>query len=332
MDSSVAVGIDLGGTNLKVAVVEHEGRIRAKRTCPIDAAHGPDPTIDRIVGEVDAALADASLARADVIGVGIGTPGPLNIKEGRIIHAANLPGWEDVPIRDRLHDTLQLPVTLDNDGNAAAFGEFWVGAGRGTDDLVMLTLGTGVGGGIVSDGRLVHGHFDNAAELGHMIVVSGGLPCSCGQRGCLEQYASAGGVARRVVAAMESGESCALGTRMQAGESIDAADVVGCAEHGDPLCLRIWEEACLFLSIACINIQHVFNPMRIVLGGGMSRAGTFLLDRVRANIQERSWSLHNDLPTVTLATLGYDAGVIGAAGLAWQRDSADRRAGAGGSL
>ncbi len=169
------------------------------------------------------------------------------------------------------------------------------------------------------DGRLLHGHFDNAAELGHMIVVPGGLPCACGQRGCLEQYSSAGGVARRVVAAIERGETTVLAGRVEAGESIDAEDVAQGAASGDSLCLGIWEEACLYLSIACINIQHVFNPARIVLGGGMSRAGAFLLERVLAKIEQQKWSLHDDLPGVTLSTLGYDTGVIGAAGLAWQQ-------------
>lgn len=319
MNSSFAVGIDLGGTNLKVAAVDREGRILAKRTRPLDSALEPKLAIPWIAGEVDALVAEASLGLVDTVGVGVGTPGPLNITEGLIIEAANLPGWKNVPIRDLLSDTLQCPVTLDNDGNAAAFGEYWVGAGGGGGDLVMLTLGTGVGGGVVLDGRLLHGHFDNAGELGHMIVVAGGLPCACGQRGCLEQYSSAGGVARRVVAAIERGETTVLAGRVEAGESIDAEDVAQGAASGDSLCLAIWEEACLYLSIACINIQHVFNPARIVLGGGMSRAGAFLLDHVLAKIDRQKWSLHDDLPGVTLATLGYDAGVIGAAGLAWQQ-------------
>ncbi|MGB2987345.1 MAG: ROK family protein, partial [Phycisphaerae bacterium] len=269
---------------------------------------------------VDRLLSHLSLDRSHLVGVGVGAPGPLSQRTGRIIRSANLPGWVDVPVGGRLREGLGVAVTLDNDGNAAAFGEYWAGAGRGGgDDLVMLTLGTGVGAGVVLDGRILHGHFENAAELGHMIVAVDGLPCSCGQRGCLERYASASGVTRRVVAAIQDGEPCALADAVGRGETFDAERVVECAQVGDPLCLRIFDEACLYLAVACINIQHTFNPARVVLGGGMSKAGVFLLDRVDEHAHRQTWSLHKDLPAITLAELGYDAGVIGAAGLAWQQ-------------
>ena len=315
---SVAIGIDLGGTNLKGAAVDRDGRILTKEAHSIGGLD-PDAVLADMVDLIDRLLADASLDRSRLAGVGVGTPGPLSHRTGRIIRAANLPGWVDVPIRDRLGEMLQTPIVLDNDANAAAFGEFWVGAGRGQDDLVMLTLGTGVGGGVVLDGRILHGHFENAAELGHMIVAVDGLPCSCGQRGCLEQYASAGAVARRVVSAIKEGKPSALFDAVGKGGLIDAEQVVQCAKAGDPLCLRIWDEACLYLAAACINIQHAFNPACVVLGGGMSEAGDFLIDRVTDHVSRQRWKLHDDLPTITLPELGYDAGVIGAAGLVWQQ-------------
>ena len=318
MASSIAIGIDLGGTNLKVAVVDRGGSVRAQRTCPVDAARGPGAVIADVVGTVDTVLATLSLDRSDLIGVGLGAPGPMNLGQGRIIRAANLPGWHDVPIRDQLSDAIGLPVVFDNDGNAAAFGEFWVGAGRDVSDMVMFTLGTGIGAGVIIDGALLHGHFDNAAELGHMIVVADGLPCSCGQHGCLEQYASAGNVSKRARAAVDAGERSALADLARAGDEIDAADVAQCAKAGDALALRLWDEACRYLAVACGNVQHAYNPACVILGGGMSGAGDFLLDRVRACLDERKWLLHDDLPTVKVAALGYDAGVIGAAGLAWQ--------------
>ncbi len=318
MMPSAAIGIDLGGTNLKVAVVTREGLIRAQRTCPVEAARGPSPVIADMVAAIDELLAETSLARADLVSVGLGAPGPMNLGAGRIVKAANLPGWSDVPLRDDLASALGLPVVFDNDGNAAAYGESWVGAGRGSGDMVMLTLGTGVGAGVIIDGRVLHGHFDNAAELGHLIVVPNGLPCSCGQRGCLEQYASAGNVAKRARAAVEAGKVSSLAKLIQAGETIDAEHVATYARAGDSLAQRIWDEACLYLAIACLNLQHAYNPAKVVLGGGMSQAGDFLLDNVRRHLDQQKWSLHDDLPAVTLATLGYDAGVIGAAGLAWQ--------------
>ena len=317
MESSVAIGIDVGATNLKAAVVDALGRVLAQLVRET-AGLGPEQgirQIARLVGELQSQL---SLERSEIIGIGIGAPGPLSYRTGRIIRSANMPGWVDVPLRDRLREELGLAVTLDNDGNAAAFGEYWAGAGRDGGDLVMLTLGTGVGAGVVLDGRVLHGHFENAAELGHIIVAADGLPCPCGQRGCLEQYASASGVARRVVAAIKTGEPCNLADMVMGGQAIDAECVVESARAGDPLCLRVFDEACLYLGIACVNIQHTFNPARIVLGGGMSQVGALLVDRVAEYARRHTWSLHSDLPAIALAELGYDAGVIGAAGLAWQ--------------
>jgi glucokinase len=203
-------------------------------------------------------------------------------------------------------------VTLENDANAAAYGEYWAGAGKDGGDLVMLTLGTGLGGGAIIDGRILHGHFDNAAEIGHMIVVAGGLECPCGQRGCVEQYASASAVARRVNAALDLGELSTL------SPPFTSEKVVEHAQEGDSLCLRIWDDACFYLSLACVNIQHLYNPARIVIGGGMADAGSFLLDRLHERVREQTWDLCDDSPEIMPATLGYDAGVIGAAGLAFR--------------
>lgn len=316
MTSSVAVGIDLGGTTLSAVVIDRDGRVQARRTTCADVDRGPEAVITDIEALVDAVLQDASFDRHALIGVGIGTPGPLSHQTGRIIRAANLPGWANVPIRDRLREKLDVPVLLENDGNAAAFGEFRMGAGKDGGDLVMFTLGTGVGGGVVLGGRVLRGHFENAAELGHMVVVPDGLPCSCGQRGCLEQYASANGVARRVATALKDDESESFLEDETGSAGIDSKAVVRRAEAGDALCLRIWDEACFYLAVACVNIQHAFNPDRIVLGGGMSEAGSFLLDRVTRHRENLRWSLYEDQPAIVLAELGRDAGAMGAARLA----------------
>jgi glucokinase len=267
-----------------------------------------------------------------VDGIGLATPGPLNLREGRIIHAANLPGWIDVAIRDSLAQKSGLPVVLENDANAAAYGEFIAGAGRGCQHMTLFTLGTGIGSGVIIDGRIFHGHFDNAGELGHMIVVVGGEPCPCGQRGCLERYSSADAVARR--AANQSVErerhdskgqgrrdEGTKGRREQSVErerhdsSLSAEEVASRAKQGDPACAQVWNEACLYLAVACVNVQHAYNSQRIILGGGMSQAGDFLLSAVRRHLAEQSWKLHNDLPEIRLAELGADAGLVGAAAL-----------------
>ena len=330
-DMHAAVGVDLGATNLKIAVVDRVGVVLAATIKPIAAQAGPDAVLAEIVEGVHAVTKTASLTESQIVGVGVGTPGPLDLKKGVIVRSANLPGWQNVPVRAHLQEKLGLPVVLENDGNAAAYGEYWAGAARdGKDavadskaavaaggDMVMLTLGTGVGGGVIIDGRILHGHFDNAAELGHMIVVAGGLVCPCGQRGCLEQYASASAVARHAKAAVEAGEKSSLADRLRTGDEIDAESVAQHAAAGDEVAKRVWEEACSYLAVACINIQHAYNPRRVVLGGGMALAGDFLVDRVRHHLQAGRWTLHDDLPEVTIAHLGYDAGTIGAAGLAW---------------
>jgi glucokinase len=226
---------------------------------------------------------------------------------------------------------LDDPIWVDMDGRVEGIGvaprsyemvrvspdgtQLLLTSGRDGADVVMLTLGTGVGSGVVINGELLRGHYENAAELGHMVVALDGLPCPCGQKGCLEQYASAGAVVRRVSAALAAGEESDIRGHIA---PIDAKLVEYHARRGDALCSRIWNEACVFLALACINIQHAFNPARIVLGGGMALAGEFLLNRVRAEVRRRAWNLIDDVPQIVLADLGADAGVIGAAGLAWK--------------
>ena len=275
MSERVAIGFDLGGTNAKAAVVGRDGAVRAFATTATHPRRGPASVVVELVFLADRVLEEAGLSRDAVVGAGLGSPGPMSVRTGTIIKAANLPGWEHVPLRKLLSEALCLPVQMDNDGNAAAYGEWWVGAGRDVGDMVMLTLGTGVGGGIVLGGEVLHGHFENAGELGHMIVQPGGLACSCGQRGCLERYASAAAVGRRAQSAIEAGESSSLAGRLSEGERVDCRAVEEAARAGDGLALRIWNEACELLAVACINLQHAFNPQRVVLGGGMAQAGAF---------------------------------------------------------
>jgi len=310
MHSQWAVGIDLGGTNIKVGLVECDGRVHSTISRATQADQGPAHFFKAAGEMVDDLLRRAGGPRAALVGAGIGSPGPLDLKNGIILKTANLPGWEHVPLRERLASTLRLPVVVENDANAAAYGEYFA-TGSVTRNMVLLTLGTGVGAGVIVDGRVLHGHFDNAGELGHMIVVPGGIPCPCGQRGCLEAYASAGAVARRLEAALEAGE------RSSVARGADAAAIAAAAEGGDALCRRIWDEACFYLAIACINIQHAYNPEVILLGGGMAGAGEFLLGTVRAHFRANQWQLHDDYPRIEPARLGPEAGVVGAGALAW---------------
>lgn len=312
------VGIDLGGTNLKGGVVDEDREIRCKTSVPTEAEHGPEHVIQRMAELVERVIGEAGLRKEEVESVGIGSPGSMSHKRGVVIKPPNLPGWQDVPLRDRIKELTGLPTTLENDANAAAWGEFWAGAGRGTRHMVMLTLGTGVGGGIIINGRLIRGHFDNAAELGHWIVQPNGRPCGCGQKGCLEAYASASYTAQRATEALQAGESSSLSEVLRSKGQVTSEDVVNAANAGDALAKRIFDETCYYLAIACVNIQHATNPERVVLAGGMIAAGEdTLLKPIREKAAEMAWKAADDLPDITFATLGNDAGLIGAAGCAW---------------
>jgi len=316
MPATHTIGIDLGGTNIKAGVVDADGRPLVRRSIPTQSEGGPEHVIARLAQLTQDLIHAARLARSDVQAVGLGAPGPMSHKLGIIYACPNLPGWKDVPLRARLHDASGLPVALENDANAAAFGEFVAGAGRGTRDLVLLTLGTGIGGGVIMDGRLQRGAFDNAGEVGHMIVVPDGRPCPCGQRGCLERYSSANAVAERLIEAVQAGEDSILRTNVGAGAHVTSSDVAQAARNGDALATRVWDEMCRYLAVGCVNLQHLLNPERIVLGGGLIGAGPQLFDAVRAHFERLTWRIARDQPTILPATLGDDGGVIGAAALA----------------
>jgi glucokinase len=324
MTDSYAVGVDLGGTTVRVALVDRAGQIRHEAAYSSNVERGPEPVIEdmaRWVGEVTAA---ANVTREQLIGIGIGSPGPLSPSRGVVHKAANLPDWIDIPLSRSMQERTGLPTIMDNDANLAAYGEFWAGAGKDVDNMVMLTLGTGIGAGVVIKGELLHGHFENAGELGHWIVVPNGRRCSCGQRGCLEAYASAGNVARRVVEAIRDGETSILSGLVQKGTPFGSRLVVQAVHDGDPLAARIWDEACYYLAIACVNIQHAYNPTRIVMAGGMSKAGDLLTQLVQKHFELLAWNLYDDFPEIRIAVLGDDAGVIGAAGWAWKAEEEGR--------
>ncbi|MGB2967575.1 MAG: ROK family protein, partial [Phycisphaerae bacterium] len=191
------VGVDLGGTNLKLGLVSADGKIVHRSSAATEAERGPDHVLARIAHAVRRLAEGAHLPLTDIAAVGVGAPGPLDSKAGIVVFAPNMAGWRDVPVRDRLQGDLGRPVVLENDANVAAYGEFRCGAARNVSNLALLTLGTGIGGGIVLDGRLFRGSTDTGAELGHMVIQYGGRPCGCGNRGCLEAYASATAVVAR---------------------------------------------------------------------------------------------------------------------------------------
>ena len=316
MTATHTIGIDLGGTNIKGGVCDEHGQLLVRDSIETEADHGLDHVLARMAGLVAELKERANLANSRIAGVGVGSPGPLSHEKGIVYHAPNLPGWVNVPLRDRLSALTRLPVVVENDANAAAFGEFTAGAGRDVRHLVMMTLGTGLGGGIVLNGKLWRGAFDSAGEIGHMVIVPNGRPCPCGQLGCLERYASANAVAERLAEAVRAGEQSALKPKVLGGEPFDARDVLGAMAAGDKLASRIWDETCYYLALASVNMQHLLNPELVVLAGGLINAGDRLLRPVREHFDRLSWKIAPDAPRIALATLGNDAGTIGAAALA----------------
>lgn len=316
MNKKCTIGIDLGGTNIKGGVLSADNKLLISDSIATEADHGSEHVIGRMAGLVASLMKQGGLSKADVGAVGVGAPGPMSHAAGLIHSAPNLPGFVNLPLRDRLAKLCGLPVVLENDANAAAFGEFAAGAGAAVQDMVMFTLGTGVGGGIILGGKLVRGHFDNAGEVGHAIIVPGGRPCPCGQLGCLERYASANAVAERLKEAVEAGATCSLASHIARGDELDARHVVAAADAGDQLAQRIWDETCYYLALGVVNIQHMVNPELVVFAGGLVHAGDRLLLPVREHFKRLVWKSAPDAPRIELATLGNDAGTIGAAALA----------------
>jgi len=310
--TSLAIGIDLGGTDIKGGLVAPDGAIVHQTLISTEAERGVDHVIDRII-HLARQLADQAADRGvELVGLGLGSPGTLSRSRGMVSAPPNLPGWRDVPIVERVAAATGLRVELDNDANYASWAEFRCGAGRGADSMVMLTLGTGIGSGIILDGKIVRGSHENAGELGHTIVQVDGRRCKCGQRGCLEAYASATQTAARMLEAIRAGEPSVLSPKAGAGGPIDAGMVAAAAADGDEVAGRIWRDTCRYLAAGCINIHHSLDPARIVLAGGMSAAGDQLLRPVVAEFDEMASNMLGGRPEIRLAQLGNDAGFVGA--------------------
>ncbi|HEU4452645.1 MAG TPA: ROK family protein [Longimicrobium sp.] len=312
------VGVDLGGTNIVVGLLPIEGGdVLGFRTHPTESQRGAKFVVDRIVHMVEEAIAEVvsehGTTRDAIAGVGIGSPGPLDRKTGTVINTPNL-GWRNFPLRDLISNAVKLPCTLDNDANCATYGEWWLGAGRGTQTLVGLTLGTGIGGGIVLNGAIYHGCSDVAGEIGHMTIDGNGRRCKCGNYGCLEQYASGPAIALRAVEGLEAGAESML-TEMVDGrmEDITAATVYEATVLGDPYATEVMKDTAKFLGAGIANIINILNPEMVVIAGGVTRAGDHLFDPLRAEVRKRAFRSAQECCRIVSGELPGTAGVVGAA-------------------
>ena len=306
--------MDIGGTNLRVGLVPFEGgrpaAVRRERTC---AELGPAHVVDRVgamFGDVAKEVEPGS-----VVGIGAGAPGPVDRKAGLLLETPNL-GWRNVPVRDLIWEATGLPVVLDNDANCAAYGEWWQGAGRGAERLVGLTLGTGIGGGIVIGGEIYRGASDAAGEVGHTSVDLSGRPCACGSRGCVEAYASGPGIAARAAEGLEDGSHSALLAVAAGGNGrITAATVCRAAAAGDAHASRVLAETARILAVTVANLVNLLNPDVIVLAGGVTAAGEHLFGPLGREVRRRAFPASVAACRIVPAALPDAAGMVGAAGV-----------------
>lgn len=314
------IGVDLGGTNIVVGALPMDGgdgEVLALRSVPTDAQRGAKFVVDRIIGLIQEVRAEVVSERGgtpdDVAGIGIGSPGPLDRRTGTVINTPNL-GWRNFPLRDLIANAVGLPACLDNDANCATYGEWWLGAAKNVDNLVGLTLGTGIGGGIVLNGEIFHGVSDAAGEIGHMTIDSTGRRCKCGNYGCLEAYASGPAIALRAVEGIEVGAESLLPALVDGRlENVTAATVYEAVVLGDPYANEVMRETAKFLGAGIANIINILNPEMIVIAGGVTRAGDHLFVPLRAEVRRRAFKSAEERCQIVSARLPGTAGVIGAA-------------------
>lgn len=312
------VGVDIGGTNIVVGTVAEDGSaVFGVRTYPTRPEEGAEAVLARIGAlveeSVQAALRETGGTREGIVGVGIGAPGPLDRARGLVLLTPNL-GWRDFPLRDLVSQAVRLPATLDNDANCAVYGEWWVGAARGARYVVGLTIGTGIGGGIVVDGRLYHGASDVAGEIGHMTIDSTGRRCKCGNYGCLEAYASGPAIAARAVEGIETGAESRLPGYVGGDLArITAQTVYEAAHEGDEYALEVVRDTAKFLGAGVANLVNIFNPDVVVIAGGVTLAGDRLFVPLRAEVKRRAFKPAVDACRIVPGSLPGTAGVVGAA-------------------
>ncbi|HBO46380.1 MAG TPA: glucokinase [Planctomycetaceae bacterium] len=318
------VGVDLGGTSVKVGVVDDLGCPLSHLSIPTESAAGPEAAVERMGRAVRDAIVDAGLTGADISRVGLGSPGTMDIPAGKLIAPVNLKGWDGFPIRERLAHHCGLDVSFANDGAAAAYGEFWVGSGRLFHSMVLLTLGTGIGGGIIIGDLSIDGENSHGAECGHIIIndADDARMCNCGRRGHLEAYASATAVIRRTRETLEAGRASSLSARLDAGAKLTPKLVAKEAAVGDALSLEIVDQTARYLGVGITTLMHTIDPGCVLLGGAMtfggkdSELGRRFLAEIKAEVGRRAFPLLAERITLDFASLGPDAGFIGAAGIA----------------
>ena len=317
------IGIDVGGTGIKVGVVNDDGESLAYIRVPTETDKGFETGLQNLFRAVEQAVAESPLSMDQISAIGLATPGTLDIPAGMLLKPHNLPGWRDVPIRQIVADRFQKLTFLQNDANAAAYGEYWVGAARDVHSVVFWTLGTGIGAGIIIGDMIVRGEHSHGSECGHIIIeMTNGRPCDSGQSGTLEAYASAKSLVRRCEEALQNGRDSSLREVVDNQETLTPVLIGRAAEHGDELADELLMDTARFMGIGTTNLIHTIDPNMVLIGGAMTfgrnetELGRRFLQRIRDEVHARAFPVPAAKVVIDYATLGGDAGYIGAAGYA----------------
>lgn len=314
------IGIDLGGTTIKFGILTANGEVQDKWAIATNTLENGRFIVPDIIKSLKHRFELYSLTKDDFYGIGMGSPGAVDLDKKTVTGAFNLNWATKQMVGSEIESAIGLPFAIDNDANVAALGERWVGAGENNPDVVFMTLGTGVGGGIIADGHLIHGVAGAGGEIGHMIVEPDtGFECTCGSIGCLETVASATGVVKvaRLLAESYVGDS-KIKSQIDSGEDVTSKDIFVAAESGDIFANSVVEKVSYYLGLASANISNILNPDSVVIGGGVSAAGEFLRERIEKYFYRYTFPQVRQTTKLKMAELGNDAGIIGAASLARQ--------------
>ena len=315
------VGVDLGGTKIDAVLSDSSGNIVARELAETRAGEGPDAVIARIVAAIKKVSADTNVA-----GIGIGAAGVFDIKTGVVTFSPNMPGWHNVPFRDIVQREVGIATFVDNDATVAALGEYKFGAAKGIAHFVCVTVGTGIGGGIVTNGEIYRGISGSAGEIGHMTIDINGPRCGCGNNGCWEALASGTALEREATAKLRAGTKTTIPRfAKEGGTKINAKSVYLAAKEGDPLANELITQLGFYLGVGLANLVNIFNPQLIVISGGVSRMGDLLLEPARRTLRKRAFEISAKAARVEVSPLGYDAGPLGAVALALNEMRATRQ-------
>ena len=317
MDRTV-IGVDLGGTNLRTAIVGSDGEILDKHKEATRAVDGWMRVVARLVDNINRQLEIGAQRGSKVFAVGVGAPGVILVDKGIVVKSPNFPDWNNLPLKAELEKALNIPVFIENDANAAALGEKWRGAGQNIRSMIHLTLGTGVGGGIILDNKIWHGADGMAGEIGHMTLIPDGRQCSCGNTGCLEMYASARGIVQSYQEELEKQKL----HKAEALKEVTSEKVYQAAREGDAVARRVMKDMGRMLGIGIASLINIFNPERVVIGGGVKDAWPLFIGATHEEIMKRAFQVPAERTEIVPSSLGDDAGMVGAAAVALEHQNA----------